>query len=97
MQELQRMYLLNGSLYTVTDNPTTPANDFKGTAAKNADGSEPEAKPEKAVSSANSVSSNMSIFTLQKINGTTKFIGGGLGLLLFGFGLHRLRRLRRNT
>jgi len=96
MQELQRMYLLNGSLYTVTDNPTTPANDFKGTAASKGAGSEPEAKPEKAVS-ANSVSSNMSMLTLQKMTGTTKVIGGGLGLLLFGFGWHRLRRLRRNT
>jgi len=96
MQELQRMYLLNGSLYTVTDNPTTPANDFKGAAAKNGDGSEPEAKPEKAVS-ANSVSSNMSMFTLQKMSGTTTVIGGSLGLLIVGFGWRRLRSLRRKT
>jgi hypothetical protein len=97
MQELQRMYLLNGSLYTVSDNPTTPANDFKGGAAKKGDGSEPDVKPEKAGPSAATISSNMSMFSLQKMTGTTKVIGGSLGLLLFGFGWHRLRRLRRDT
>jgi hypothetical protein len=92
-EELQRMYLLDGKLYTVTDNPTTTPNDFKSAAAK-PDGAQPEAKPEKAVSA---ISTKMSIFTLQQMSGTTKLIGGGLGLLLVGFGLRRLRRLRRNS
>ncbi|HYO99044.1 MAG TPA: hypothetical protein VER76_02415, partial [Pyrinomonadaceae bacterium] len=93
-EELQSMYLLDGKLYTVTDNPTTPANEFKGTTAKGGDGEQPEAKPEKAIS-ANST--KMSIFTLQSVTTTTKLIGGGLGLLIVGFGLRRLRRLRRNA
>ncbi|HLL70609.1 MAG TPA: hypothetical protein VK363_04200 [Pyrinomonadaceae bacterium] len=94
-EELQSMYLLDGKLYTVTDNPTTPANEFKSATAKG-DGEQPEAKPEKAIS-ANSISAKMSIFTLQRVSGTTKLIGGGVGLLLVGFGLRRLRRLRRNN
>jgi hypothetical protein len=97
LEELRRMYLSDGKLYTVTDNPQTPANDFKGGAgAAKSGGEQPEAKPEKGVS-AGSVSSNMSIFTLQGMTATTKLIGGGLGFVLAGLGLYRLRRLRRDT
>jgi hypothetical protein len=95
LEELRRMYLMDGKLYTVTDNPTTPANDFKGTTAKG-EGDPPDAKPEKAVS-ANSVSSGMSIFSLQKMTGTTKLIGGGLGLLFVGLALRRMRALKRRA
>jgi hypothetical protein len=95
LEELRRMYLMDGKLYTVTDNPTTPANDFKGgAAAAKPGGDRPEAKPEKAVS-AGSVSSNASIFTLHRLNASTKLAGGALGLLLAGFGLRRLRALKR--
>jgi len=95
LAELQRMYLMGGKLYTVTDNPTTPANEFKGAAAKGA-GDQPEAKPEKAVS-ANSVSSHLSIFTFRKMTGTTKLIGGGLGLWFVGLGLRRVRFWKRRA
>ncbi|HEV7905289.1 MAG TPA: hypothetical protein VGO96_15715 [Pyrinomonadaceae bacterium] len=95
LAELQRMYLMNGKLYTVTDNPTTPANDFKGTTAKG-EGEQPEAKPEKAIN-ANSVSSGMSMFSFQKMTGTTKLVGGSLGLLFVGLGLRRVRGLKRRA
>jgi hypothetical protein len=95
LEELRRMYLMGGKLYTVTDNPQTPANDFKGGAAAKSDGEQqPEAKPEKAAS-AGSISSNSSMFTLRGMTASTKFAGGGLGFLLAGLGLRRLRRLRR--
>ncbi|HEY0099047.1 MAG TPA: hypothetical protein VGB76_08850, partial [Pyrinomonadaceae bacterium] len=95
LEELQRMYLMDGKLYTVTDNPTTPANDFKGTTAKG-EGDQPEAKPEKSVS-ANPVSKGRSIFAFREMNGTTKLIGGGLGLLFVGLGVRRRRRSRRRA
>jgi hypothetical protein len=98
LEELRRMYLMDGKLYTVTDNPATPANDFKGGVGAAKPGSEqPEAKPATPVSTGGSVSSHTSIFSLRRLNASTKLAGGGLGLLLVGLGLHRLRRLRRNT
>jgi hypothetical protein len=96
LEELRRMYLLGGKLYTVTDNPQTPANDFKGGAAAKSEGEQPEAKPAKAVS-ATSVSTNAPMPTLRRMTTSTTLVGGGLSLLLVGLGFYRLRRLRRNT
>ncbi|MDQ1524683.1 MAG: hypothetical protein QOE47_2607 [Pyrinomonadaceae bacterium] len=96
LEELRRMYLMGGKLYTVTDEPTTPANAFKAGAAKSDGTPQPDAKTEKGVS-ANSVPTGMSIFALQGMTTPTKLLGGGLGLLLVGLGWRRLRRMRRDT
>jgi hypothetical protein len=94
LEELRRMYLTDGKLYTVTDDPTTPDNDFKVGAAAKPGGEQPEAKPEKAAP-AGSAQPGASNFTLRRMNASAKLIGGGLGLLLVGLGLRRLRALKR--
>jgi len=92
LKEMQEMYLLDGKLFTVTDNPTTPANEFKATTAAK-EKAEPEAKPEK-VEATESISS---LSPLKKMAGSTAIVGGGLGLLLVGFGWHRRRRSKRDA
>jgi hypothetical protein len=92
LKEMQQMYLLDGKLFTVTDNPTTPANEFKATTAAK-EKAEPEAKPEK-VEATKSISS---LSPLKKMAGSTAIVGGGLGLLLVGFGWHRRRKSKKDV
>ncbi len=96
LAEMQRMYLLDGNLFTVTDNPSTPANEFKVTAASSGGdhAAPPEAKPAKSGSN-NSITPSGVVSTLRGVTTSQTVIGGGMGLLLLGVGWRRLRRRRR--
>ena len=93
MEELLRMYTINGQLYTVTDQPTTQPREPKSAETK----AKTEA-PAKATNG-NSLSFNTPLLRaipLQQWGGAAVFSLSGIGLSLVAFGWRRRRSRRDN-
>jgi predicted CxxxxCH...CXXCH cytochrome family protein len=84
LEEMQRMYMIDGKLFTVTDTPATPAQPLKS--AVNRPGAADD-----AAQAGTAVSLN-SMLPLPHTRATQTIIGGGLGLFCAVFGVRRLRR-----
>jgi hypothetical protein len=89
LEEMQRMYLLNGQLYTVTDSPTTPAQAFNGETP----GKPATAAGDKSDAATKAVSLDTMLPLPRRFNSAAT-VGAGLSVLLLAFGW-RIRRRRK--
>ncbi|HEX8069760.1 MAG TPA: hypothetical protein VF546_07410 [Pyrinomonadaceae bacterium] len=89
LEEMQRLYMLNGQVYTVSDAPTTPAQPLTGAGAKPAGGD----ADHKGGAATKAVSLD-TLLPLPRRLGSTATVGAGLSVLLLAFGW-RIRRRRR--
>jgi hypothetical protein len=101
LAEMQRMYMKDGQPYTVSDTPTSQANEFKVASADGGGGktaSRPSSSPAgsrrvEADTAAGGPSLVKSAFVKLPSAATLGVVGAGL--LAAGFGWRRLRRVRR--
>ena len=84
LAEMQRMYLIDGKLFTVTDTPATPAQPMKSAATR------PGAADNDA--QADTTVSLNTVLPLPRTHQVRLIVGGGFGLLFAAFGWRKLRR-----
>jgi hypothetical protein len=96
LAEMQRMYMKDGRPYTVSDTPTTRANEFKAaTAGDRRTTSGPASSPERAREESAAAGPSLVRSAFVKLPPAAALVGAGAGLLAAGAGWRSRRRRRR--